>query len=85
MYNSNFLDQLPLPYKFYDRDVQWMYFFIFASCEPIIAIWILFSKSIIRLYQSLSLVQHFGQWIFILDFSSCCLCSNLCGGYMIQK
>ena len=40
-YNWNFLDQLLLPYKFHGRDMWGMYFFIFASCEPLI---ILFSR-----------------------------------------
>ena len=30
-----FLDQLLLPYKFYGSDMLGMYFFIFASCEPL--------------------------------------------------
>ena len=31
----NFLDQLLLPSTFYGRDMWGMYFFIFASCEPL--------------------------------------------------
>ena len=34
-YNWNFLDQQLLPYKFYGRDMSGMYFFVFASCEPL--------------------------------------------------
>ena len=34
-YIWNLLDQLLLPYKFYGRDMYGMYFFIFASCEPL--------------------------------------------------
>ena len=30
-----FLDQLLLPYKFYGGDMLGMFFFIFASCEPL--------------------------------------------------
>ena len=33
--NHYFLDQLFLPYKFYGREMQDMYFFIFASCKPL--------------------------------------------------
>ena len=33
--NWNFSDQLLLPYKFYGRDMSGIYFFIFASCEPL--------------------------------------------------
>ena len=36
-YNWNFLDQLLLSYKFHDRDVWGIDFFIFASCEPLTA------------------------------------------------
>ena len=36
MYICNFLDQLLHPYKFYDRDMSGILFFIFASCEPLI-------------------------------------------------
>ena len=32
-YNWNFLDQLLLPYKFYDRGMWGILFFIFATCE----------------------------------------------------
>ena len=35
MYNWNFLDQLFLPYKFHGSDMWGVYFFIFASCEPL--------------------------------------------------
>ena len=34
-YNWNFLDQLLQPYKFYSKDMLGVYFFIFASCEPL--------------------------------------------------
>ena len=34
-YNWKFLDQLFLPYKFYGRDMMGIYFFNFASCEPL--------------------------------------------------
>ena len=37
MYICNFLDQLFHPYKFYVCDTSGMLFFIFASCEPLIA------------------------------------------------
>ena len=37
-YNWNFLDQLLLPYKSYDRGMLGIYFFIFASCEPLISL-----------------------------------------------
>ena len=33
--NYIFLDQLLLPYKFCDSDMQGIYFFIFASCKPL--------------------------------------------------
>ena len=29
------IDQLLLPYKFYGSDVKEIYFFIFASCDPV--------------------------------------------------
>ena len=34
-YNWNFLDQQLLPYKFHGSGMWGMYFFIFASCEPL--------------------------------------------------
>ena len=34
-YNWNFLDQPILSYKFHGRDMEGIYFFIFASCEPL--------------------------------------------------
>ena len=34
-FNWNFLDQQLLPYKFHGSDMCGMYFFIFASCEPL--------------------------------------------------
>ena len=29
------MDQLLLPYEFYGSDVRGIYFFIYASCEPL--------------------------------------------------
>ena len=37
-YSWNFLDQLLPPYKFHGRDMMGIYFFNFASCEPLIKI-----------------------------------------------
>ena len=34
-YNWNFLNQPLLPYKFHGGDMTGIYFFIFASCEPL--------------------------------------------------
>ena len=34
-YFCNFLDQLLHPYKFHDRDMSGILFFIFASCHPL--------------------------------------------------
>ena len=33
--NWNFLDQPFHPYKFHGSDMRGMYFFVFASCEPL--------------------------------------------------
>ena len=38
-YICNFLDQLLHPYKFNGRDMSWILFFIFASCEPLTRKW----------------------------------------------
>ena len=43
-YDCNFLDQLILPYEFYGRGMLGIYFFIFASCEPLKGETMLFSN-----------------------------------------
>ena len=37
-YNLKLIDQLLLSYKFHGRDIEGIYFLIFASCEPLMFI-----------------------------------------------